>query len=87
MRSQRLVELSTMSNDCTTLLLSIGTHPKVVQELLGHGSIGITMDTYSHVMPTMQKNVMARLDDILGGVSQQKRDGNEQVAGGLEGKG
>jgi hypothetical protein len=44
-----------------------------VQELLGHGSIGITMDTYSHVMPTMQKNVMARLDDILGGVSQKER--------------
>jgi integrase len=54
-----------------TLLLSIGTHPKVVQELLGHGSIGITMDTYSHVMPTMQKNVMAQLDNILGGVSQK----------------
>ncbi len=70
-----------------TLLLGIGTHPKVVQELLGHGSIGITMDTYSHVMPTMQKNVMARLDDILGGVSQKESDGNEHAAGGLEGKG
>jgi hypothetical protein len=43
------------------------------------------MDTYSHVMPTMQKNVMARLDDILGGVSQKESDGNEHVAGGLEG--
>lgn len=60
-----------LRHSVATLLLSIGTHPKVVQELLGHGSIGITMDTYSHVMPTMQKNVMARLDDILGGVSQQ----------------
>lgn len=76
-----------LRHSVATLLLSIGTHPKVVQELLGHGSIGITMDTYSHVMPTMQKNVMARLDDILGGVSQQERDGNEHVAGGLEGKG
>lgn len=38
-------------------------------------------------MPTMQKNVMARLDDILGGVSQQESDDKEHVAGGLEGKG
>jgi len=37
-------------------------------------------------MPTMQKNVMARLADILGGVSQQERGGNEHVVGGLEGK-
>ena len=43
--------------------------------------------SYSHVMPTMQKNVMARLDVILDGVSQQESDGNEHVAGGLEGKG
>ena len=45
------------------------------------------MDTYSHVMPAMQKNVMARLDDILGGVRQKGSDGNEHVAEGLEGKG
>ena len=76
-----------LRHSVATLLLSIGTHPKVVQELLGHGSIGITMDTYSHVMPTMQKNAMARLDAILGGVSQQERAGNEQVALGLEGEG
>ncbi len=49
------------------LLLSIGTHPKVVQELLGHGQISMTMDTYSHVMPTMQKDTMVKLDSILGG--------------------
>jgi len=49
-----------------TLLLSIGTHPKVVQELLGHGQIPMTMDTYSHVMPTLQRDTMARLDALLG---------------------
>jgi hypothetical protein len=38
-------------------------------------------------MPTMQKNVMARLDDILNGVSQQESDDKEHVAGGPEGKG
>lgn len=38
-----------------TLLLQAGAHPKVVQERLGHSNISITLDTYSHVLPTMQK--------------------------------
>ena len=37
-----------------TMLLRQGVHPKVVQERLGHAAIGITLDTYSHVMPGMQ---------------------------------
>ena len=36
-----------------TLLLSKGVHPKVVQELLGHATINITLDTYSHVLPEL----------------------------------
>jgi integrase len=36
-----------------TLLLSEGVHPKVVQELLGHATINITLDTYSHVLPEL----------------------------------
>jgi integrase len=55
-----------LRHSVATLLLSIGTHPKVVQELLGHGQISLTMDTYSHVMPTLQRETMARLDDLLG---------------------
>jgi len=38
-----------------TQLLKAGVHPKVVSEHLGHASIGITLDTYSHVMPGMQE--------------------------------
>jgi integrase len=38
---------------CATLLLSQGTRPKFVQELLGHATIAITLDTYSHVMPSI----------------------------------
>ena len=37
----------------TTLLLSQGTHPKLVQELLGHATIAMTLDTYSHFLPSM----------------------------------
>ena len=38
-----------------TQLLRIGIHPKVVSERLGHSNIGITLDTYSHVLPGMQE--------------------------------
>ena len=37
-------------------------HPKVVCERLGHASIGITLDTYSHVMPGMQEEEAAKID-------------------------
>lgn len=48
-----------------SLLLRQGTHPKVVQERLGHGSIQITLDLYSHVTPGMQQAAAARLDGIV----------------------
>lgn len=38
-----------------TILLSAGVHPKIVQERLGHSSIKTTLDTYSHLIPTLQK--------------------------------
>jgi len=49
-----------------TLLLSQGVHPKVVQERLGHESINITLDTYSHVLPGMQEDAVAKLELALG---------------------
>jgi integrase len=48
-----------------TLLLAAGVHPKVVQERLGHSQIGITLDTYSHVVPTMQLEAAIKLDVIM----------------------
>jgi integrase len=45
-----------------TLMLKAGVHPKVVSERLGHASIGITLDTYSHVMPGMQEEAAQKLD-------------------------
>jgi integrase len=47
------------------MLLSIGVHPKVVQELLGHTPNSMTMDIYSHVLPGMQRDAMSRLNDAL----------------------
>jgi integrase len=48
-----------------TLLLSAGIHPKVVQERLRHAQISVTLDTYSHVLPGMQREAAAKLDDLL----------------------
>jgi integrase len=47
-----------------TLLLKAGVNPKIVQERLGHSSIAITLGTYSHVLPSMQKEVVQKLDGL-----------------------
>lgn len=48
-----------------TLMLGQGVHPKVVSERLGHASIAITLDTYSHVLPGLQEAAAVALDSIL----------------------
>jgi integrase len=48
-------------------LIIKGVHPKVIQEILGHSSIVITMDIYGHVFPSMQRDAMAHMDDFLRG--------------------
>ena len=54
-----------LRHSAATLLLSLGVHPKVVQELLGHTQISMTMDVYSHVLPGMQQDAMSKLDAAL----------------------
>ena len=48
-----------------TLALEAGVHPKVVQERLGHANIGVTLDTYSHVLPNMQRAAAETLDAMV----------------------
>ena len=48
-----------------TLMLMGGVHPKVVAERLGHANVGITMDTYSHVLPNLQSQAAAGLERVL----------------------
>jgi len=48
-----------------THLLSSGVHPKVASERLGHSKVGITLDLYSHVLPGIQEDAAARVDDAL----------------------
>ena len=60
------VRFHDLRHSAATILLSLGVHPKVVQELLGHSQIGMTMDIYSHVLPTMQRDAMDRWDTAFG---------------------
>ena len=51
-----------------TLALKAGVHPKVVQERLGHSTIGITLDVYSHVLPAMETDAADRVAALILGV-------------------
>ena len=55
-----------LRHTAATLLLGRGVNPKIVSEMLGHASVGITLDTYSHVLPTMQQSAAAEMDAALG---------------------
>ena len=48
-----------------TLLLKAGVHPKVVSERLGHASVAITLDIYSHVLPGLQEAAAKRFDEVI----------------------
>jgi len=54
-----------LRHTCATLLLLAGVHPKVVSERLGHTTIRETMDTYSHVLPSMQREASEAIEGIL----------------------
>jgi integrase len=54
-----------LRHTCATLLLSRGHHPKLVQELLGHSSVALTLDRYSHVLPGMGDQTAAAMEAVL----------------------
>ena len=54
-----------LRHSAASILLSMDVHPKIVQELLGHNQISMTMDIYSHVLPTMQKEAMNKMNDVF----------------------
>ena len=59
------VRFHDLRHSYATLLLGQGIHPKVVQEALGHSTIAITMDLYSHVSPNLQEEAAQKLDALL----------------------
>ncbi|HVB62482.1 MAG: tyrosine-type recombinase/integrase [Ktedonobacteraceae bacterium] len=54
-----------LRHSAATLLLGMGIHPKIVQEILGHSNISITMNIYSHVLPSMQREAMDTLNSAF----------------------
>ena len=60
------IRLYDLRHTCATLLLSRNVHAKYVQELLGHASIALTLDTYSHVLPGMDGGTASALEEALG---------------------
>lgn len=59
------IRLYDLRHTMATLLLSEGVNPKIVSERLGHASIVLTLDTYSHVLPTMQEDATDKLEILL----------------------
>jgi integrase len=54
-----------LRHTAASLLLAQGVHPRLVMEILGHSQIALTMNTYSHVMPTLRKEVAVQMEAIL----------------------
>lgn len=50
---------------CAARMLAQGEHPRVVMETLGHSQISMTMNTYSHVIPALQREAAGRMDQLL----------------------
>ncbi len=69
-----------LRHSCATLLLAAGVPARVVMDILGHSQIGLTMNTYSHVLPALQVEAASRLDALLDG------DGPAEGGGGIGSK-
>ena len=59
------VRFHDLRHTCATLLLTRNVNPKIVSEMLGHSTIAITLDTYSHVLPNMRDQAAAAMEDAL----------------------
>ncbi len=64
-----------LRHSAATLLLTMGVHAKVVQELLGHSSISITLNIYSHVLPSLQKDAVDKMSDLFHNQDNQESRG------------
>jgi integrase len=62
-----VIRLHDLHHTWATLALKSGIHPKVVQERLGHATINVTLDTYSHVTAGMQREAAEAIAAIING--------------------
>lgn len=54
-----------LRHSCATLLLAQRVHPTVIQEILGHSQISLTIDTYSTVLPSVSREAAEHMDSLL----------------------
>ena len=59
------IRFHSLRHTAASLLLAQGTHPRVVMEMLGHSTIALTMNTYSHVIPALERDAADRMNVIL----------------------
>ncbi len=69
-----------LRHTCATLLLAKGVHPKLVQALLGHASIGITMYHYSHWAPAMGDQAATAMEAVLHEEDRNRVEGDSDAA-------
>jgi len=62
----RAVSFHALRHTAATLALEAGVHPRVVQERLGHANVAMTLDTYSHAVPRLDRDAADRLEALLG---------------------
>lgn len=60
-----IIRFHDLRHTAATLMLQAGIHPKIVQETLGHADISLTMNTYSHALPTLQKEAAEKMDELV----------------------
>jgi integrase len=59
------IKFHALRHSAATLLLGLGVHPVIVQEMLGHSAVSVTMDIYSHATPILQRDAAAALGDFI----------------------
>jgi integrase len=64
-----VVRIHDLRHSAASLLLPLGVHIKIVSEILGHSTTAITLDTYSHSVPSLQADATRRLGDLLSGAT------------------
>jgi integrase len=65
-RGAAAAAVSNLRHAAASLLLAQGVNPRVVMEILGHSQISLTLNTYSHVIPSLQREAASRMDAVLG---------------------
>jgi integrase len=68
------MRLHDLRHSHATHMLASGVHPKIAQERLGHSSVAITLDLYSHVLPGLQADAAARIDDVVRAAIDRRRE-------------